>query len=124
MNVTLKRMILTVAAAAVAVVLGLGALAAEPQAGKGAAPGDAPKVQKAERAHRTPKAPKLTEGAINLNTATAEQLDQLPKIGPKVAQRIVEYRTAHKGFKSVDELRNVKGVGPKVLEAIRPYVSL
>ncbi len=48
----------------------------------------------------------------------------LPHIGVKVAQRIVEYRSAHKGFKSVDELRNVKGCGPKVLERIRPYVTL
>lgn len=76
------------------------------------------------KAHKSAKAPKLPEGKINLNTATAEQLDALPRIGPKVAQRIVDYRSEHKSFKSIDELRNVKGVGPKVLEAIRPYLTL
>lgn len=118
------RMIAVVLAAAVAGVVTVSAMAGTPQGAPGAAQVDAPKAQKAEGAKRTPKAPKLPEGKININSATAEQFDALPKIGPKVAARIVEYRAAHKGFKSVEELRNVKGVGPKVLEAIRPYVTL
>lgn len=61
---------------------------------------------------------------INVNKATVEQLQALPKIGIKVAQRIVDYRKAHKGFKTIEELRNVKGIGAKTLEGLRPYVSL
>ena len=61
---------------------------------------------------------------INVNKATVEQLQVLPRIGIKVAQRIVDYRKAHKGFKTVEELRNVKGIGAKTLEGLRPYVSL
>ncbi|MGA9752274.1 MAG: helix-hairpin-helix domain-containing protein [Acidobacteriota bacterium] len=84
----------------------------------------AQRTPKAQKAQRKPKAAKTIEGKINLNSASAEELDALPRIGPKVAQRMVEYRTAHNGFKTVDELRNVKGIGPKLLEAIRPYLTL
>jgi competence protein ComEA len=48
---------------------------------------------------------------IDLNTATATQLDQLPGVGPVLAQRIVDYRTQHGGFRSTDELRQVSGIG-------------
>jgi len=78
----------------------------------------------------TAEAPKKTSAAkapavkVSINSATAEQLEALPRIGPKTAQRIVEYRKAHKSFRTVDELLNVKGVGPKVLEKIRPHVTL
>jgi len=123
MKMTMKRAIVAMAAAVMAGMVTLGAMAGTPQSATGMSQGDAPKAQKAERAHRASK-PKTPQGTININSATAEQFDQLPRIGPKVAQRIVEYRTAHKGFKNVDELRNVKGVGPKVLQGIKPYVTL
>jgi competence protein ComEA len=50
-------------------------------------------------------------GLINLNTATAEQLDALPGIGPVLAQRIVDWRSEHGRFVSVDQLRQVSGIG-------------
>jgi comEA protein len=50
---------------------------------------------------------------LNLNTATAEQLEALPGIGVKIAERIVEYRQKNGGFKKVEELMNVRGVGEK-----------
>jgi competence protein ComEA len=59
---------------------------------------------------------------ISLSTATIEQLDTLDGIGPAIAQRIVSYREAHHGFKSVEELREVEGVGDKRFEALRKAV--
>ena len=55
---------------------------------------------------------------LDLNTASAEQLDQLDGIGPTLAQRILEYRTAHGGFRSVGELREVEGIGEKRFETL------
>ncbi|GGR75896.1 hypothetical protein GCM10010252_13020 [Streptomyces aureoverticillatus] len=52
-------------------------------------------------------------GPVGLNTATAEQLDTLPGVGPVLAQHIIDYRTEHGGFRSVDELREVNGIGEK-----------
>ena len=59
---------------------------------------------------------------INLNTATADQLEAIPGIGPVLAQRIIEYRQTRGRFQSVDELLEVRGIGPKRLESMRPYV--
>jgi len=62
-------------------------------------------------------------GLLNLNTATMEQIDQLPSVSPKKAQAVVEYRK-EKPFKSVDELDNVKGFSPKSIEKIRSYLTV
>lgn len=70
------------------------------------------------------KAKRIMAGKVAINTATAEQLESLPGVGPALAQRIIEYRRQHGPFKSVDELLNVKGIGQKKLEALRPYVKL
>jgi competence protein ComEA len=59
---------------------------------------------------------------INLNSATAEQLDTLDGVGPATAQKILEYRAQHGGFGSVEDLANVSGIGPKRLEALRARV--
>lgn len=61
---------------------------------------------------------------VNLNTAGAAELDTLPKVGPVLAQRIVDWRAAHGPFKSVEELDAVDGVGPKMLEALLPLVTV
>lgn len=61
---------------------------------------------------------------IDLNTATAAQLDALPGVGPSTAQAIVEYRSQHGRFRSVDDLLNVRGIGPAKLEQIRPLVRV
>jgi competence protein ComEA len=61
---------------------------------------------------------------INLNTATATELDSLQGVGPSTAQKIIAYRTANGGFKSVDELKNVSGIGDAKFAAIKPYVTV
>ena len=63
-------------------------------------------------------------GLININTATSEQLKTLSGIGDVKAQAIIDYRTEHGGFNSIDELLNVKGIGEKTLEKIRPGVTV
>lgn len=61
---------------------------------------------------------------VNINTATAEELQSLPRIGPAMAQRIIAWREAHGGFRSVDELDAVPGIGPSMLENLRPLVTV
>jgi competence protein ComEA len=63
-------------------------------------------------------------GPLNLNTATAAQLDVLPGIGPVLAQHIVDYRTRHGQFRSVDELRQVEGLGGARFAQIKPLVTV
>jgi competence protein ComEA len=61
---------------------------------------------------------------LDLNTATVEQFDGLPGVGPVLASRIVEYRTAHNGFTSVDQLHEVKGLGGKTGAELLPLVRV
>jgi len=62
-------------------------------------------------------------GPVHLNSATIEQLDGLPGVGPVTAQKIVDYRAAHGGFGSVDELDAVPGIGPARLADLRALVA-
>ncbi|GEM_PF-1351749 len=66
---------------------------------------------------------KQISGQLNLNTASVQQLDQLPSMSAKKAQWIVDYRKDHP-FKSVDELDNVKGFSPKGIDKIRSHVNI
>jgi competence protein ComEA len=61
---------------------------------------------------------------VDLNTATLEQLDGLPGVGPVLAQRIIDWRAAHTRFSSVDELSEVSGIGEKTLADLRPLVHV
>jgi competence protein ComEA len=61
---------------------------------------------------------------VNLNTATAGELEALPGIGAKKAEAIVDARKSRGGFKSVDELVDVRGIGPAQLEKLRPHLRV
>lgn len=63
-------------------------------------------------------------GSVNINSANSAQLQTLYGIGPTKAQEILRYRKAHGGFKTVDELVNVKGIGPKTMIKLKPQVSI
>ena len=65
-----------------------------------------------------------TSAPINLNTATAVQLDALPGVGKATAERIIEYRQKNGGFKKVEDLMNVKGIGEKNFLKLKPYITL
>jgi competence protein ComEA len=63
-------------------------------------------------------------GTLSLNSATAEQFDSLPGIGPTLAERIVQWRSANSGFASIDQLNEVSGIGDKLFAGIRDLVTL
>ena len=61
---------------------------------------------------------------VNLNTATAAELEGLPGVGPKTAERIIEYRQKNGGFKKIEDLMNVKGIGEKSFLKLKPRLSV
>jgi competence protein ComEA len=62
------------------------------------------------------------DGKLNLNTATADDLDKLPGIGPAFIARIMDYRQKHEGFTDIAQLRNIEGIGPKTFAKLKPLV--
>ena len=64
------------------------------------------------------------KGLLDLNRATEQDFEALPGIGPRLAERIIEYRQMVGAFHSLDELRNVKGIGKKKFEQVRPLVTV
>jgi len=84
----------------------------------------APKGEAGGKASAPKKLSKPGEGTVSINSANLDQLQRLPGIGPAYAQRIIDYRTQHGRFQAVDELDEVKGIGPKKLEKLRPFGTL
>lgn len=90
-----------------------------PDVSAGSAPTIAPSLD------RPPSASRQTVAAhLDLNRATERELEALPGIGPVLAGRIVQYRRAQGAFRTVDQLRQVKGIGKKTLDRIRPLVEV
>ena len=65
-----------------------------------------------------------TDGRMDINTASPQQLQLLPGIGETLAQRIVDYRTEHGSFTSIEDLMKVSGIGEKKFEALKPYIKI
>ena len=64
------------------------------------------------------------DGLLNLNTASAADLDSLPGIGQSIAERIIEYRTTNGPFQSVEDLQKVKGIGPALFAKLAPLITV
>ncbi len=62
-------------------------------------------------------------GLVNINTATVEQLDTLPGIGPALAERIIQYRTENGPFEHIEDLMKVKGIGPAMFEKLKDKIT-
>jgi len=78
----------------------------------------------AESTSKTATAVQPISGKVNINTATATELDTLPGIGPAYAGRIIDYRTSKGGFKSPEEIMNVKGIGQKTYDKFKDRISI
>lgn len=64
----------------------------------------------------------LTEKSVNINTAGKDELDRLPGIGPKLAERIIAYREENNGFVDIDELQDVEGIGEKTFQRLKDFI--
>ena len=76
------------------------------------------------RGDKAPTPTRTPLGKINLNTATIEELDVLPGIGPAIAQRIVEYRTQNGEFKQIEDLKKVRGIGEVLFNQVKDYITV
>lgn len=85
----------------------------------------APESAGTVNASATPAGPSTASPlSVNINAATAAELELLPGIGPALAQRIIEERTRLGSFKSIEDLDKVRGIGPRTLERLRPLVRV
>ena len=71
-----------------------------------------------------PKPAATATAPVNLNTATAEQLATIPGVGPRMAERIIDYRQKNGGFKKIEDLMNVSGVGEKSFLKMKPLITV
>lgn len=97
-------------------------LAGEPESPEAVPPAQAPRSEGSAGGGAT--APGGAAVKVNINTASVQELGALPRVGPVLAQRIVDYRSAHGRFAAPEDLDAVSGIGPKMLEALLPLVTV
>ena len=68
--------------------------------------------------------PEVSNALVNLNSASAAQLESLPGVGTRTAERILEYRQQHGGFKRIEDLMNVRGIGEKNFLKLKPLITV
>ena len=69
-------------------------------------------------------APVTNEKKININTASSAELQKLPRVGPKIAQRIIDFRNQNGNFKSIEEIMKVKGIGEKIFKQLKDFITV
>ncbi|MFJ9457603.1 helix-hairpin-helix domain-containing protein [Kitasatospora sp. NPDC101447] len=92
--------------------------------GEQAGQAPAPAVGSGPGSGTGPPGPAAPRPPVSLNRATLEQLDTLPGVGPTLAQRILAYRASHGSFRSLDQLRQVSGIGVRTYAELRPLLTL
>jgi competence protein ComEA len=70
------------------------------------------------------QAQETSEKKININTAPAAELQKLPRIGPKIAQRIIDFRNQNGNFKNIEEIMKVRGIGEKVFKQLKDMITV
>jgi len=70
------------------------------------------------------QAQETSEKKININTASSVELQKLPRVGPKVAQRIIDFRNQNGNFKSIEEIMKVRGIGEKIFKQIKDMITV
>ncbi len=88
---------------------------------EGAAPTEPPAAPELPNSNENEN---TNEDLININTATVEELDSLPGIGPTIAQRIIDYRTENGPFTNIDEIMEVPGIGPSTFDEIKDLITV
>jgi competence protein ComEA len=70
------------------------------------------------------EAPKASGPKVNINTASQAELEGLPRIGPKIAEQIIQYRTQNGNFKKIEEIMKVKGIGEKLFNQLKDLITV
>lgn len=85
--------------------------------------GEAPEALELPGSSQTEESPTSDADLININTASLEELDSLPGIGPTIAQRIIDYREENGAFEVIEDIMNVSGIGPSTFEQIKDLIT-